>query len=76
MLLHHRATPVEMAPIVIDEISVVGSRCGLFPPAVAALESGAVDPRPLVSDSFALDDGLRALERAREPGVLKVLLSP
>lgn len=61
-------------PIVVDEVTIVGSRCGPFAPALAALASGAVDVRPLVSERFDLSDGIRALSRAGEPGVLKVLL--
>lgn len=63
-----------LAPIVIDEISVVGSRCGPFAKAVAALEAKAVNVRPLITDRFSLSDGLAALERAQATGSLKVLL--
>jgi threonine dehydrogenase-like Zn-dependent dehydrogenase len=45
----HGAAPVEMWPIVVKEITVVGSRCGPFPPALALLRTGRVDPRPLIS---------------------------
>lgn len=72
----HEATPFRMAPVVIDELTIVGSRCGPFGPAVTALASGAVNPAPLISATFGLEYGLRALEHAREPGVLKVLLRP
>jgi threonine dehydrogenase-like Zn-dependent dehydrogenase len=62
------------APLVIDEVTLVGSRCGPFDRALAALEDGRVDVRPLISDRFGLSDGLAALERAQSKGVLKVLL--
>ena len=62
------------APIVVGEVTVVGSRCGPFEPALDALASRLIDVAPLVSDRFDLSDGLRALERAAEPGVLKVML--
>jgi threonine dehydrogenase-like Zn-dependent dehydrogenase len=62
------------APLVIDEVTVIGSRCGPFAQALAALEQGQVDVRPLISDRFTLTDGVRALARAQERGVLKVLL--
>jgi threonine dehydrogenase-like Zn-dependent dehydrogenase len=62
------------APLVIDEVTLVGSRCGPFDRALAALERGEVDVRPLISERFTLTDGVRALSRAQEPGVLKVLL--
>jgi threonine dehydrogenase-like Zn-dependent dehydrogenase len=54
----------------------VGSRCGPFPRALDALARGLVDVRALIDDRFPLADGLRALQRAAEPGVLKVLVAP
>jgi threonine dehydrogenase-like Zn-dependent dehydrogenase len=62
------------APFVIDEVTLVGSRCGPFDQALAALERGTIDVRPLISDRFDLPQGVDALERATAPGVLKVLL--
>ena len=62
------------APFVIDEVTLVGSRCGPFERALDALERGLIDVRFLVSERFSLSEGVRALERAQEPGVLKVLL--
>jgi threonine dehydrogenase-like Zn-dependent dehydrogenase len=63
-----------LAPLVVDEITLVGSRCGPFPPALRALETGAVDARSLVSERFPLARADQALRRAAEPGVLKVLI--
>ncbi len=65
---------LNLAPIVIGEITVVGSRCGRFGPALAALESGRIDPRPLITASFPLDDGIRALHEASRFSSLKVIL--
>jgi threonine dehydrogenase-like Zn-dependent dehydrogenase len=62
------------APFVIDEVTLVGSRCGPFDQALAALEKGHVQVQPLVSDRFDLSRGLDALSRAQTKGVLKVLL--
>lgn len=62
------------APIVIDEIRIVGSRCGPFDRALAALERREVQVEPLISDRFDLSGGLAALERAQSKDVLKVLL--
>jgi threonine dehydrogenase-like Zn-dependent dehydrogenase len=62
------------APLVIDEVTLVGSRCGPFDQALTALASGRVDVRPLISERFDLSRGLEALERAQAKGVLKVLL--
>jgi threonine dehydrogenase-like Zn-dependent dehydrogenase len=66
---------LSLAPVVVDEVTIVGSRCGPFEHAVEALGNGLVDVRYLISDRFPLSDAVRALERAAEPGVLKVLLS-
>jgi threonine dehydrogenase-like Zn-dependent dehydrogenase len=63
-----------LAGVVVDEITIVGSRCGPFDQALEALAAGLIDVRPLISDRFDLQDGVRALTRAAEPGVLKVLL--
>lgn len=62
------------APFVIDEVTLVGSRCGPFDRALEALENGLVDVEPLIADRFNLAQGLSALERAQQKGVLKVLL--
>ena len=72
----HGATPVDAARIVVDEISVVGSRCGRFAPALDLLRTGAVDVESLISEEYRLSDGVRAMKRATEPGVIKVLLQP
>jgi threonine dehydrogenase-like Zn-dependent dehydrogenase len=62
------------APFVIDEITLVGSRCGPFDQALKALAEGRVTVTPLISDHFDLSDGARAIEHARTKSVLKVLL--
>ncbi len=66
---------VMLAPVVVDEVTIVGSRCGPFDRALEALAAGLIDVRTLIADRFDLQDGVRALQRAGEPGVLKVLLS-
>lgn len=68
------APATNLAPLVIDEITVVGSRCGPFPPALRALETGSVDVRSLVTERVPLARADEALRRAAEPGVLKVLI--
>ncbi len=60
--------------IVVDEISVIGSRCGRFDQALRLLESGAVQVEDLIAAEFPLNDGLAAMQRAQVPGTLKVLL--
>jgi threonine dehydrogenase-like Zn-dependent dehydrogenase len=72
----HGVTELNAARIVVDEISVIGSRCGRFGPALKLLKTKAVELESLISEEFALADGLRAIARASEPGVLKVLLRP
>jgi alcohol dehydrogenase len=70
----HGAAPVETWPIVVKEITVVGSRCGPFAKAIALLRSGKVDPTPLISRVFPLKDAAQAIQFAQGPGVMKVLL--
>jgi threonine dehydrogenase-like Zn-dependent dehydrogenase len=70
----HGAAPVETWPVVVKEIMVVGSRCGPFAKAIQLLRSGKVDPTPLVSRTFSMQDAPRAIAYAQKPGVLKVLL--
>jgi len=72
----HGATEFNAARVVVDEISVVGSRCGRFAPALKLLERNAVDVKSLISEEYALADAVKAMERAAAPGVLKVLLRP
>jgi threonine dehydrogenase-like Zn-dependent dehydrogenase len=67
---------LNLAPLVIDEITVVGSRCGPFAPALAALVGGGVDVRSLIAAELPLARGVEALELAAQPGVAKVLLRP
>ena len=62
------------APFVIDEVTLVGSRCGPFDQALKALAEGRVNVATLISDRFDLSDGANALEHARTKPVLKVLL--
>ncbi len=70
----HGAANVETWPIVVKELTVIGSRCGPFPRALAMLRSGRVDPRPLISRVFPLQDAAEAIRFAQQRGVMKVLL--
>jgi len=70
------ATDIKAARIVVDEISVVGSRCGRFAPALELLKNNKIEVQNLISEEFPLTDGLRAMARAAESGVMKVLLRP
>ena len=59
---------IDLAPIVIDEVRVIGSRCGPFPQAIAALASRQIDVRPLIGAEFDLDDAEAAFRAAAERG--------
>ncbi|HLA95626.1 MAG TPA: zinc-binding dehydrogenase, partial [Pyrinomonadaceae bacterium] len=61
--------------VVVDEITIVGSRCGRFKPALQLLANKRIDISDMISDEFALADGLRAFEAAGSKGVMKVLLT-
>jgi threonine dehydrogenase-like Zn-dependent dehydrogenase len=65
-----------LSSVVVDEITLVGSRCGPFPPALRLLELQQVDPQPMIDACYPLSDSLRALEHAARPGALKVLIKP
>jgi len=71
----HGAAAVEMWPIVVKEITVVGSRCGPFARAIALLKSGRVDPTPLITRSFPLTQAAEAISFAQQSGAMKVLLT-
>ncbi|MFW6061471.1 MAG: MDR/zinc-dependent alcohol dehydrogenase-like family protein [Planctomycetota bacterium] len=68
------AGKLNLAPLVIDEITVIGSRCGPFPDALDALARGSVDVSPLISRTVALRKAVDALDVARQRDVLKVLI--
>jgi len=70
----HGAAPVETWPIVVKEITVVGSRCGPFTKALAFLRSGKIDPTPHITRIFPLAEAEKAIRFAQQNGVMKVLL--
>lgn len=65
---------LDLSPFVVDEITVVGSRCGPFAPALRLLQAGRVDPTALIAARYPLGDAVEAMRYAGERGVLKVLL--
>ena len=71
---YHGKVEFDAAPLVIDEITVVGSRCGPFERAIPALASGLVRPDALIEAVIPLANAASAFERAAQPGALKVLL--
>jgi threonine dehydrogenase-like Zn-dependent dehydrogenase len=72
----HGAAQVETWPLVVKEITLVGSRCGPFAKAITLLHAGKVDARPLITRTFPLSEAPAAMHYAQQPGVMKVLLEP
>jgi alcohol dehydrogenase len=70
----HQQVSLDMAPVIVNEISLVGSRCGRFEPALALLENQRVRVSPLIAAEFRLRDAQRAFAAAATRGMLKVLL--
>lgn len=68
------APAIDLSPLVINEIQLVGSRCGPFGPALDALANGTIDVEPMIAARYPLDRADLALRKAGEPGVLKVLI--
>jgi alcohol dehydrogenase len=68
----HGAQEMVMAPLVIDEITVVGSRCGPFEPALHLLERRLIDVETLLDAEYPIEQGVEAFKRAMTPGTLKV----
>ncbi len=67
---------LNLAPFVVDEVTVVGSRCGPFEAALRLLAQQRIDPTPFIDGRFSLAQGLQAFRQAARPGVFKVLLKP
>ncbi len=67
-------TALDLSLPVINEVTILGSRCGPFRPALEALSMGNVEVRPMVSECFSITEGEKAVERASAPDVMKVLL--
>ena len=73
------AAPISLAPVVIDELTIVGSRCGRFPPAIEALAAGKILPERTIIARYSLDQVETAFAAARhpsDPGRRKIVLSP
>lgn len=71
----HGAAKWQPFRVVVDEITIVGSRCGRFAPALELLKKSLVDVKSLISEEFSLAEGLKAMNYAEQKGVMKVLLS-
>jgi alcohol dehydrogenase len=72
----HGLVTIDTAPVIVNEITLVGSRCGRFEPAIRLLASGKIEVAEMISDEFALHRAPKAFAQAAKKGVLKVLLRP
>jgi threonine dehydrogenase-like Zn-dependent dehydrogenase len=72
----HGTVSLDTAPVVVNEITMIGSRCGRFEPALALLSKNKVDVSDMISDRLPLSEGSSAFGRAARSGVIKVLLIP
>jgi alcohol dehydrogenase len=70
----HDKVTIDTAPVIVNEITLVGSRCGRFEPALELLANGQLILQPLIQDRFPLSEAPAAFQRAAQKGVLKVLL--
>jgi len=70
----HGLVGVDTAPIIVNEITLVGSRCGRFEAALPLLEHGLIPVEQMIAERFPLRDAAKAFERAASRGTLKVLL--
>jgi threonine dehydrogenase-like Zn-dependent dehydrogenase len=70
----HEPALVDVARIVVDEIRLIGSRCGAFPAALEALASGGLPVMKLISEVFPFEEAIEAFSESSRPGVFKVLL--
>jgi threonine dehydrogenase-like Zn-dependent dehydrogenase len=70
------AADLNLAPVVINEITVIGSRCGRFQPAIEALAEGRIDLLPLIDGVYPLADALTAFKAAADPLNFKILIRP
>lgn len=71
---HHNPTLVDMSQVVVNEIKIIGSRCGRFRPALDLMTRGSLDLRRLISAELPLENGLAAFEMAAAPETMKVIL--
>ncbi len=67
---------LDLTPTVVNEITLIGSRCGLFKPAIDALATGIVSVDSMIDSAFPLEQFQEALEHAKKPDTMKVFLKP
>jgi threonine dehydrogenase-like Zn-dependent dehydrogenase len=73
---YHGTVDTDLTLVVVDEVTLTGSRCGPFEPALRLLAQNLVEVMPLIQGRFRLSEGLTAFERAGQRGVLKILIEP
>lgn len=72
----HGEVAIDTAPVIVNELTLVGSRCGRFEPALELLRTGRIDIADLIAGTALLSEAPAAFTRAAEPGALKILLTP
>jgi threonine dehydrogenase-like Zn-dependent dehydrogenase len=73
---YHGEDPINLSSIVVDEVTLIGSRCGPFAKALEVLKLGWLKPSELITARYPLTQGLQAFEHATRPGALKILIQP
>jgi threonine dehydrogenase-like Zn-dependent dehydrogenase len=71
---YHQSLELNWSEIVVDEITIIGSRCGPFAPAIRLLEKGLIDTDSLITAKYSFEEVLRAFERARDSEAIKILV--
>jgi len=71
---YHGATEIDMSQLVVKEVSIVGSRCGAFGPALRLLQQKTFDITQLISATYPIEQALKGIAHASEPGAIKVIL--
>ena len=72
---YHGHAPFDFTDLVVNEINIIGSRCGPFSQALDMLTQNRVSVEPLIHSKFAIDQGIEAMKLASTPGTLKVLIT-
>jgi threonine dehydrogenase-like Zn-dependent dehydrogenase len=67
---------INLSPLVVNEVKVLGSRCGPFPDALVALGTGEVEVTGMITATYSLDEAVAAFAKATEPESLKILIKP
>ncbi|MBI5565263.1 MAG: zinc-binding dehydrogenase, partial [Chloroflexi bacterium] len=71
---YHGEITVDLTKVVVDEVTLIGSRCGPFLPSIRLLANHQIDVEPLIQARYSLDEGVAAFDRAAQKGTLKVIV--